>query len=608
MDTQVQKASFKFTRKNAAILSVITLLLLVIALSAQAIYSVLKYDRIYKGVYIGDINVSGLSVGELKALLTDKYGQDTQDNEIILKKGNISDKILYRDLNVTYDVDGAVEKAYSVGRSGNVFKRIQEILSSSLSSAKLDIGVSFDREKAENIINSLYQKTLVNLKEADLILQADKVIIRSGHHGESIDKSRAFEEMAGLIRQCKSGVVDVPVIETQPSPINADELLKKINVEAVDASVKVENNKVTIVPHVVGRHVDKAALDGVVAELGKSEDAERSLPIAITEPKIKTEDVYAKLFKDTLSSFSTQFHTSTQYEINRAKNIRLAVAKINGKILAPGQVFSFNDTVGPRTVDGGYEEAYVYVDGKVVPGIGGGICQVSSTLYGAVLFSDLEVNERANHMFTVSYVPLGRDAAVAYGQVDFKFKNSTSWPIKLEGWVSQDNKIFFAIKGTNETPGKTVEITHKTVKEINFATKYIDDPSLEEGKTEIKQKGGKGYVVDTYKTVKVNGKVVSQQKIHTSTYRPLDQEIKRGTKKVNKAPAAGSQPPAQQQPSTTPAPAAEPPAEQPATAPSLTPGPSTTQPSAAEPSTTQPAATQSPGTGNTGGQPAAPAQ
>jgi len=107
-----------------------------------------------------------------------------------------------------------------------------------------------------------------------------------------------------------------------------------------------------------------------------------------------------------------------------------------------GEVFSFNDVVGPRTVANGFKIAKEYVNGKIVDGVGGGVCQVSSTLYSAVLFADLETVERQNHMFTVSYIPLGRDAAVAYNELDFKFKNNTNWPIKIVSSVKNNTYLY----------------------------------------------------------------------------------------------------------------------------------------------------------------------
>jgi vancomycin resistance protein YoaR len=278
--------------------------------------------------------------------------------------------------------------------------------------------------------------------------------------------------------------------------------------------------------------LDKTTLASLVQDLEKKEDNEVAIPAELVPAKLTTKDISAKLFKNVLHSWSTLFFTNTPINLNRAQNIRLAVGKVNGKILAPGDVFSFNETVGPRTEAAGFKDAYIFVKGEMVEGTGGGICQVTSTLYNAVLFSDLEVVERRNHMFAVTYTPPGRDATVAYGSVDFRFRNNTEWPLRIDARVTKDNKIIFALVGTDENPGKTVEVYQKIIKETDFTIKYKDDPTLPEGTTVVTHNGMKGYVVDTYKLVKENGKVISDKKIHRSVYTPQPQEVSRGTMKV----------------------------------------------------------------------------
>jgi hypothetical protein len=209
--------------------------------------------------------------------------------------------------------------------------------------------------------------------------------------------------------------------------------------------------------------------------------------------------------------------------------MEIAAGKIDNLILAPGEEFSYNRIVGPRDIEHGYKEAHVFSGGKVIDGVGGGICQVSSTMYAAVLKADLKVTERRNHSFIVGYVPLGQDATAYYGGTDFRFVNSTNWPIQLSVKVS-GNKVNFTIKGTNETPEKTVIISNKILSETPFETRYTDDPTLPAGTTKVLQEGSKGYVVETYKTIKINGKVISQSLVNKSTYKPCTEEVLRGTK------------------------------------------------------------------------------
>ena len=162
-------------------------------------------------------------------------------------------------------------------------------------------------------------------------------------------------------------------------------------------------------------------------------------------------------------------------------------------------------------------------------GIGGGICQATSTLYNAVLLADLDVVERRSHSFIVTYVPLGQDATAYYGGTDLRFINNTGWPIKILSWV-EGNKVNCVFLGTNLTPEKTVVISTKTLSHTPYKTKYVDDPTLPVGTVKKSQYGTDGYVVETYKTVKMGDKVISQKKIHTSRYKPCDEEFLVGIK------------------------------------------------------------------------------
>lgn len=538
MHTEVQNQTVKFTSKKAVIVTLTVFILIMLAVTAQLSYMILKYDKIYSGIYIDDLYVGSLTFQEAEDLLKSKYQDIVSTLEITLKCGKFSEKFKFSDVDVSFDISDTVSKAFSIGRTGNVLKRFSEIINARRQNIVLDINVSFDRKKVESIAQSLYDKTFINVKEADLLVQDDRVVVRSGHHGENIDKDQVFAEIENFINQRKGGIIDIPIIITYPGKINADDYLAQINRDPQNAYVKVENNQAIIIPEVFGRKINKYDLNAVLSQIEKNENTQMDVPIEFIEPKVKVKDVEEKLFKDTLYTAFSSFYTNTEINRNRSENIRLAASKVNGKILAPGEVFSFNETVGKRTVDAGYRDAYVYKAGKVVPDLGGGICQVSSTLYNAVLYSDLEVVERRNHQFVVTYVPYGTDATVFYGQTDFRFKNSTNWPIKIESWISKDNKLYFSLKGTIEEPGKKVEIKSEIKNTTDFKTKYIDDPNLPEGQTKVLQQGHKGYVIDTYKIIKMNDKVVSTEKISTSIYKPLDEEIARGTKKLTANPAA----------------------------------------------------------------------
>jgi vancomycin resistance protein YoaR len=532
MNPEVQQSQLKNKPISVLIISLAVFSLIMILLAAQFIFAILNYNNVYKGVYIEGVHVGNLTESQVVSLLKNEFKTAPQEVVFTLKAGDTVKKFSLEEISAEYDLESVAASAYNIGRTGNPFNRLYSIYNAGRKNISLTLPVSYDEKALENIINSLYKEVHKDVKEADLLIEEDKVVARSGHSGKSFDKAEVFSQVDLLVRRFESAEVEIPVQITSPGRIDVDEFYNTINREPVNASFEVKNNKLITIPHTRGRKIEKQELAAALSELENTENTEKLLPVQFTLPEITLEKLEGMLFKDTLGAMSTSFNTSTENNKNRAENIKLASSKIFGKIMAPGDVFSFNDVVGKRTVEGGYKAAHAYIGGKVIDDVGGGICQVSSTLYNAVLFSELEVLERNSHMFTVGYVPLGRDATVSYGGPDFKFRNSTNWPIKIEGSVSDSNKLYFEIKGIKQNHSMKVEFISKTISTIDFETIYIDDPEMLEGESYVKQAGQPGYVVETYKIVKENGNKVSERKLHTSTYKPLTMEIVRGTKKA----------------------------------------------------------------------------
>lgn len=546
--------------KSKTVLIVLLAIVAMLLLSASVFaYMTLQNDGIYKGVTVDGLDVSGLDTQAVRQFLEAELSKPAEGMEITLKAGDSELKASYPELGVEYDVKRAAEDAYSIGRSGNVFIRLYDIAKSGVKGTQISVLQSSDQAKIDNFVTRFSVNKFKSVKENTLIITDNSVVIRSGNHGESIDRTETANLVKDMIKSGKGGTIEPQVIITNPAKFNVDDLYSQIVSEPVDAAYKVENSQLVMVPHSMGREIDKTALANIVADVEKTEDNKRTLPVIFTKPAITSDMVSTMLFRDELASFSTTFSTATENGRNRKYNMGLAVAKIEGLILLPGDEFSYNKVVGPRDVEHGYKEAHVYINGRVENGIGGGICQVSTTMYNAILKADLKVNERRSHSFTVGYVPLGQDATAYYGGTDFRFVNSTRWPIRLNASVS-GNKISFKMTGTNETPDKSVIISSKTLSHTPHEIKYIDDPNLQYGKTKTKQEGSDGYVVETYKTVKMGGKVISQAKLHTSTYKPCTEEILVGKKGApSTTPGAITVPPQTGTPSEAPS-VSEPPA------------------------------------------------
>ena len=226
-------------------------------------------------------------------------------------------------------------------------------------------------------------------------------------------------------------------------------------------------------------------------------------------------------FTDTLAQASTLL-----YDIpNRTDNIILACGIINETVIMPGVTFSFNQAVGIRTKDRGYKPAPSFTNGQTEDIIGGGICQVSSTLYHACLLSDLEIVSRTNHsMFTDYTEKPGFDATVSWGTIDFQFRNNTNNPIKILAWV-EDTVVFVEIAGT-KVNDHTVFIESKILSTTPFQTIYRENHNLAPGRTKVVQDPHTGYVVETYRVIKdASGNIIKRTLEAKSNYIKTDEII-----------------------------------------------------------------------------------
>ena len=246
------------------------------------------------------------------------------------------------------------------------------------------------------------------------------------------------------------------------------------------------------------------------------EDTSIDLVVAVDEPLGSKEEL--SRVKDVLGSFTTSFKTSGS---SRSANVRNGCALINGTTLYPGEEFSTYDTVSPFTQENGYYMAGSYLNGQVVDSLGGGICQVSTTLYNAVLLSELQVTERHNHSMIVTYVDPSADAAISESAgKDFKFVNNTSAPIYIEGYTTDDKQIGFVIYGE-----ETRDAGHSVAYESEVVSKtYPDaeviytDASAPVGSVTV-QSAHVGYKANLWKVVYENGEQVSREMVNSSTYK-----------------------------------------------------------------------------------------
>jgi len=301
---------------------------------------------------------------------------------------------------------------------------------------------------------------------------------------------------------------------------------KELNVDAVDATIDV-NGGFIITPEKDGKKLDKEALKKeLLSKIDGKLGEDTNILASMIPEKAAVTAAQLKNINAQISTFSTNYGSISSPE--RANNICLATKSVNGTVLMPGQTFSFNGAVGERTVARGYQEAHVIVNDKIDSGLGGGICQVSTTLYNACLKGNLKITERTHHTFPSAYVPKGQDATVDYGNIDFQFTNSYAYPLYIEG-TTGGGYVSFSIYSDKSLTATTCTITNDVYETLQPTTQYINDASLLAGKTATDSTAHTGYKVKVYKTVYTNGVKVSQTTISDDYYKVLNAVVRRGT-------------------------------------------------------------------------------
>ncbi len=317
------------------------------------------------------------------------------------------------------------------------------------------------------------------------------------------------------------------VSEKRAAKVVAPKLGGKIGRPARDARFKTRSGKVSIVASKTGIGPDFAALATELTSALKSSDGQArvvELHTTKTEPKITTAMAKEMDIHERISTYTTYYVASNRPRVN---NIHLLGDALDGKLVKPGGSFSFNDAIGERTAAKGYQEAPAIVDGKLVPQLGGGICQVGTTLFNTVFESGLPVLERHNHSFYISHYPKGRDATVSWGGPDLVFKNDTdTWMLISVSYTS--GSITISLYGTD--PGyKVTSKTSPFSNERKFSTEKIKDPKLAEGKKVVEDPGVKGMTCTVTRTVKKGNKTIRVDNFK-SVYRPKTEVVRVGTK------------------------------------------------------------------------------
>lgn len=502
--------------KYTVLITVISILLFVGLVVFSTIFGLLNRNsnKIVSGITIKGIEVSGLTYDEAKEKIQNIYEEKTKQN-IILKHNDFETSLTTEQIEVKFGIDEAIDMAYSIGRSGKLLKDNYAIINAKIFKIDINPSVSYN----EKILIDFIESTSANLpdaiKQSSYSVNGANLTIVKGQRGSTIQA----EELKNNIINCITDInretleIQIPTVIKEPEAIDVQKIRDEIYKEPQDAYYT--STPFAVYPHVDG--VDFGVSIDEAKNLLNGETNEITIPLKITTPNVTTNQIGVEAFPDLLATYSTTFSTRNT---NRTTNIKLSSNKINGVVLMPGEEFSYNTVVGQRTAAAGYKTAAVYVGGKVENGIGGGICQVSSTLYNTALRANLEIVKRSNHRFDTGYVPLSTDATVSWGGPEFIFKNSRKYPIKIVSTVS-GGRIKIDIYGCKEEVEYEVVIQSEKLQTIPMQTQYRTNTSLPQGTTKTVQTGHPGYKSRAYRILKLDGKVVSKQLLSTDTYAQL---------------------------------------------------------------------------------------
>ena len=518
-EIEQENKELDFPKNNNIKIDLILILIAIIVITlalCSTMFAVInrKSSKIVKGVSISNIDVSNLTKEEAIKKLEEVYGSKSE-KKIYLLYGEFDSSITYEALEVRYQIENAIKQAYDVGREGNIFQENFEILKTWYKNININIEVTIDNDMIDQIAQNINNSIDGAVVQPSYYVENDnsKLIITSGKEGVKVDEKKLLEEIYKVLDENTDDEqkIEIPVVQDIPEKINIEKIHDEIYKEVKDAYYT--KDPFTIHPEENGIDFDVEAAKAMLQE----EKPEYEIALKITKPKKTVKDIGTEAFPDLLATFSTNYQASN---VSRTTNLKLASNKISGTVILPNEEFSYNKVVGERTISAGYKMAATYSNGQVVDGLGGGICQISSTLYDAVVMANLNVTTRRNHQFVTSYVPAGKDATVVWGAQDFKFVNSRKYPVRIVATV-EGGVATVQIWGIKEEVEYNISIETKKVATIEYTTQYVQDASLPVGQQKVIQAGNNGRKVEAYKVTKLNGQVVSTTLLSRDTYNAM---------------------------------------------------------------------------------------
>ena len=444
-------------KKTALLVLIILLSLALLVLGGMGVagYMLTAADTNFPNVYIDGIDAGGLTQAQTVELLEARGWDERVGGELKVSiPGDVSFTLDFVSAGAQHSANQAAEAAYSYGRGSNILENLFVYIKSCLVPVDVDM---YEKALNEDYIRSSMADGIERMSKAtakvgyETDMEKAQLRMIKGAGQIKLDETLLYSAITQALKEGKAELEFDTLAQTITAPDFA-RLYADIAVEMQNASF---DENFEIIPEVVGISFDVEAAKTLWVEAAPGEEI--VIPLIITQPEINSEALQSMLFRDVLGSQTTYYTWSTAERIG---NIHLAASKIDGLILMPGDVFSFNETVGQRTEEAGFRSASAYNDGQVVEAIGGGICQVSSTLYCAQMYAQLKTSYRVNHYFKVDYLDYGLDATVSWKNPDYKFTNSRDYPVKIAAYCDDDSgALTIEIWGT-DVDGSYVQLRH----------------------------------------------------------------------------------------------------------------------------------------------------
>jgi vancomycin resistance protein YoaR len=575
--------------RKPVVAGVIVIVLLGVLLGGSAVANA---GEVLGGITVGGIPVGGLTGNELLARLA-PAARAMERRPITMYAGKREWTRSPEGMGITVDLEATARKAFMAGRSNSIAWLLQSIGSRE---RKLAWVTRVDRGRMAEALRELSSRVNVEASNGNVTLAGKDVRVQAPTEGVRLRAGQARRRLLGAaINPARGDRVRLPVTTTTPEIGHEEALRVQQQAQAIlrapveflwssrsfnlspervaaalrvrvvedpktssaslllqtdpsalreqiiasapfvrkdpkDASFSVRGDSVILNPSENGATIDTTDAANALLDLRDSARRPINLPVVVEPPAFSTEQAQGLKITSKISTFTTPFDARN---VPRVANIDRMASAFDGKLVRPGQSFSLNGATGPRTPANGYQEAQVIVDGELVPGIGGGVCQVATTLFNAVFIAGLEVVERVNHSLNISKYPMGRDATLNYGAQDFRFRNDTDFGLLLKASVSAKG---MTVSIFSSPLGRTVEESTSPTRNPKPApTKVIEDPTLPAGTEKVEEPGTPGFDVTVTRKVTSGGKVLHSDTF-VSKYSPWKRIIRKGTGPAAKPP------------------------------------------------------------------------